>query len=120
MNIQKLFNNRNKNFTRLTEAGDYVGRRLRENLVIYDIDDSQNTVTYITEKNHLISCSYKEIKRKFVLENFQVESLKSITSDAAIDIKVNESVSSFLGAIKRNRFDSAEDSFHSVMESFYM
>lgn len=120
MNIQKLFNNRNKNFTRLTEAGDYVGRRLRENLVIYDIDDSQNTVTYITEKNHLISCSYKEIKRKFVLDNFQVENLKSITSDAAIDIKVNESVSSFLGAIKRNRFDSAEDSFHSVMESFSM
>ena len=37
MNLKNLFNNRNKNFARLNEAGDYLGRRLREDLVIYEM-----------------------------------------------------------------------------------
>jgi hypothetical protein len=45
MNFKNLFNNRNKSFVRLTEAGDYLGRRLRENLTVYEIDDANGKVT---------------------------------------------------------------------------
>ena len=89
MNFKNLFNNRNKNFARLSEAGDYLGRRLRENLVIYDIDDTNDLVTYVTECNNLITCNYKETKGKLTFENFIVENLETITSDDAIDNKVS-------------------------------
>ena len=81
MNLKNLFNNRNKNFARLNEAGDYLGRRLRENLVIYDIDDSNSRVTYVTESNNLISCYYQETKNKLTLENFNITSLDEVMSD---------------------------------------
>ena len=75
MNLKNLFVSRDKNFARITEAGDYLGRRLRENLVIFDIDDSQKNVTYVTESNHLISCDYREVIGRLTLENFIVEDL---------------------------------------------
>ena len=81
MNFKNLFNNRNKNFARLSEAGDYLGRRLRENLVIYDIDDTNHMVTYVTECQHLVSCKYQETKGKLTFDDFVVENLEKITSD---------------------------------------
>jgi len=120
MNFKNLFNNRNKNFARLSEAGDYLGRRLRENLVIYDIDDTNDVVTYVTECNHLVSCTYKDTKGKLTFDNFVVENLETITSDEAIDKKVEDHVHSFMEAIAQDRFDNAESSFDSVVDSFKM
>jgi len=120
MDIDKLFTNRNKSFARLCEAGDYLGRRLRENLTIYDIDDSTSKVTYISEKNNLISCTYKETKGKLTLESFEVEDIDSITSDEAIDSKVSSSVQQFLESIHKDRYDSAEFSFDGILKSFVM
>ena len=120
MNFKNLFNNRNKNFARLSEAGDYLGRRLRENLVIYDIDDTNDLVTYVTECNNLITCNYKETKGKLTFENFIVENLETITSDDAIDNKVSNHVHQFMEALTHDRFDNAEDSFDAVIKSFKM
>ena len=120
MNLKNLFNNRNKNFARLSEAGDYLGRRLRENLVIFEIDDSQETVTYVTESNNLISCSYKETKGKLTFENFNVDNLDTITSDDSIDLQVENKITDFIDALSRSRYDTAETSFTSVIDSFKM
>tara|TARA_R100001082_G_scaffold92229_1_gene58865 strand:+ start:57 stop:1901 length:1845 start_codon:yes stop_codon:yes gene_type:complete len=120
MNLNTLFNNRNKNFARLSEAGDYLGRRLRENLVIYEIDDNQNTVTYVTESNNFITCNYNDTKGKLTFDNFVVENLEKITSDEAIDAQVNTKVNTFMEALATDRYDTAEASFDSVLESFTM
>ena len=120
MNLKNLFVSRDKNFARITEAGDYLGRRLRENLVIFDIDDSKSNVTYVTESNHLISCDYKEVKGRLTLENFQVEDLEAVTSDQAIDNRVEEDVHKFMESLVGDRYDIAEVNFDSIVESFSM
>ena len=120
MKFKNLFNNRDKNFARLTEAGDYLGRRLRENLVIYDIDDASSRVTFVTESSHLVSCDYKELKGRLTLDNFIVEDLDSITSDEAIDARVENEVHNFMTSLTSNRFDSAEVNFDKIVESFSM
>ena len=114
MNLKNLFVSRDKNFARITEAGDYLGRRLRENLVIFDIDDSKSNVTYVTESNHLISCDYKEVKGRLTLENFQVEDLEAVTSDQAIDNRVEEDVHKFMESLVGDRYDIAEVNFDSI------
>jgi len=118
MNLKNLFNNRNKNFARLNEAGDYLGRRLRENLVIYDIDDSNNEVTFVTESNHLVSCNYQETKGKLTLENFEVNNLDKVMSDEAVDNQVQNDVHRFVESIVEDRYDRAEASFDTILESF--
>ena len=120
MNLKNLFVSRDKNYARITEAGDYLGRRLRENLVIFDIDDSKNTVTYVTESSHLVSCKYKEVKGRLTLDNFQVEDLDAITSDQAIDNRVEEDVHKFMESLVGDRYDVAEVNFDSIVESFSM
>lgn len=120
MNLKNLFVSRDKNFARITEAGDYLGRRLRENLVIFDIDDSQKNVTYVTESNHLISCDYREVKGRLTLENFIVEDLETITSDDAIDSRVETNVHKFMESLVSDRYDSAEINFDKIVESFSM
>ena len=120
MNLKNLFVSRDKNFARITEAGDYLGRRLRENLVIFDIDDSKSNVTYVTESNHLVSCDYKEVKGRFVLENFLVEDLDKITSDEAIDNRVEGEVQKFMESLVSDRYDKAEVNFDKIIEAFSM
>lgn len=120
MNINTLFNNRNKTFARLTEAGDYLGRRLRQNVVIFDVDDAQDKVTFVTEGNRLVSCTYREIKGRLTLDDFVVEDLDKITSDEAIDAAVDSEVSHFMEAIVADRYDNAEASFDSVIDAFTM
>lgn len=120
MNLKNLFNYRNKNFARLTEGGDYLGRRLRENLVIFDIDDGAEKVTFVTESNHLISCDYKEVKGRLTMENFEVEALDKITSDEAIDNRVEKHVHKFMESLTKDRYDNAEINFDKIVESFSM
>ena len=120
MNLKNLFVSRDKNFARITEAGDYLGRRLRENLVIFDIDDAKNNVTYVTESSHLISCDYKEVKGRMTLNNFIVEDLDKITSDEAIDNRVEADVHKFMESLVSDRFDMAEVNFDKIVESFSM
>jgi len=120
MNLKNLFVSRDKNYARITEAGDYLGRRLRENLVIFDIDDSKNSVTFVTESNHLISCDYKEIKGRLTLENFIVEDVNTITSDEAIDNRVEAEVHKFMESLVSDRYDVAEVNFDNIVESFAM
>jgi hypothetical protein len=120
MNLQNIFNNRNKNFARLSEAGDYLGRRLRENLVIYEIDDTQQQVTFVSESNHLISCNYNDTKGKLSFDNFSVTDLDAITSDEAIDMQVESKISEFVNSLHEDRFDKAETNFDDVIASFSM
>jgi hypothetical protein len=120
MNFKNLFNNRNKSFVRLTEAGDYLGRRLRENLTVYEIDDANGKVTYISERNHLISCEYKEVKGKLTFANFVTENLDKIMSDDCVDTLVEGRVSDFVQSLVSDRYDKAEASFDSVLDAFTM
>jgi len=74
----------------------------------------------MTENNALISCNYREIKGKLTFENFVIENLNKVTSDEYVDTLVESNVQKFVDAIVHDRYDRAEASFDSVLDSFTM
>tara|TARA_R110000765_G_scaffold331021_1_gene421813 strand:+ start:5545 stop:7434 length:1890 start_codon:yes stop_codon:yes gene_type:complete len=117
MKFDNLFNSRDKSFVRISEAADYLSRSLRENLTIFEINDSDNKVTFLSEKNSFITCEYGTSDGKMTLSNFVVESLKSVTDDERIDQTVSDSVTEFVSNLSENRFDRAENTFEDILES---
>ena len=118
MDFNDIFVSRDKSFVSLNEAADYLGRRLRENLVIFNIDDSKSEVSFISEKNHIIECTYDYEKGKLILENFMVTEIDDLYSDEKIDEMASNKVSEFVRSLHESKYDRAEDSFQSLMETF--
>ena len=118
MNFDNLFKSRDKSFVRISEAADYFSRCLRENLSIFEINDNDSTVTFLSEKNNFISCEYGFTKGKMTLSDFVVEDLEEVTDDERIDAQVSKEVSDFVASLAENRFDRAEGAFDSVLDSF--
>jgi len=118
MDFNDIFVSRDKSFVSLNEAADYLGRRLRENLVIFSIDDSKSEISFISEKNHLIECSYDYENDKVVLENFKVTEIEDIYSDERIDEQASNGVSEFVRSLHESKYDGAEDAFQSLMDTF--
>jgi len=118
MDFNDIFVSRDKSFVSLNEAADYLGRRLRENLVIFNIDDSKSEVSFISEKNHIIECTYDYEKGKLILENFMVTEIDDLYSDEKIDERASNKVSEFVRSLHESKYDRAEDSFQSLMETF--
>tara|TARA_R110000851_G_scaffold49134_4_gene118363 strand:- start:177 stop:2063 length:1887 start_codon:yes stop_codon:yes gene_type:complete len=117
MKFDNLFNSRDKSFVRISEAADFLSRSLRENLTIFEINDSDNKVTFLSEKNSFITCEYGTSDGKMTLSDFVVESLESVTDDERIDQTVSKSVSEFVVNLSDNRFDRAENTFEDILES---
>jgi len=113
-----LFENRTKHFARLSEAADYIGRRLRQNLIIYDMDSKENKVTFVTEKQNFIRCDYEFIKGNLTLSKFIVESLDEVMSDEAVDKQVSVEISSFIDSLQTDNYTDAEHTFSNLIESF--
>lgn len=118
MDFNDIFVSRDKSFVSLNEAADYLGRRLRENLVIFNIDDSKSEVTFISEKNNIIKCSYGYENEKVVLENFVVRDTEDVYSDERVDEAVTQGVSNFVRSLHESRYDKAESSFQDLLDSF--
>ena len=118
MDLNDIFVSRDKSFVSLNEAADYLGRRLRENLVIFNIDDSKSEVAFISEKNRIINCSYGYENEKVVLENFVVSDIEDVYSDERVDETVSQEVSNFVRSLHESRYDNAESSFQDLLDSF--
>jgi hypothetical protein len=118
MDFNDIFVSRDKSFVSLNEAADYLGRRLRENLVIFSIDDSKSEISFVSEKNHLIECNYDYENDKVVLENFKVTEIEDIYSDERIDEQASNGVSEFVRSLHESKYDGAEDAFQSLMDTF--
>ena len=58
MDIKDLFNMRDSSYVRLNNAADYLGRALRENVAIFEIDDSSKRITFLSESQNLLNCKY--------------------------------------------------------------
>ena len=117
MDFNDIFVSRDKSFVSLNEAADYLGRRLRENLVIFSIDDSKSEISFVSEKNHLIECNYDYENDKVVLENFKVTEIEDIYSDERIDEQASNGVSEFVRSLHESKYDGAEDAFQSLMDT---
>jgi hypothetical protein len=121
MDTKDIFLNRDRSFIKLTEAGDYLGRVLRENLVIFDVDSSDNSVTYLSESQKLVSCDYSLNENgKVIIDVVAVGEASDIFDDSKIDALVSEGVSEFVKNLSNTEFDEADKSFDSVLDAFRM
>ena len=50
-----IFENRDKKVTNLIRLGDCLGRSLRENVILFSIDDRNSRVSYLTESEKVIT-----------------------------------------------------------------
>ena len=73
-----IFENRDRKLSNLLRLGDYLGRSLRENTVLFSIDDKNARVSYLTESKKIVSGDYSfkdGIKFDFiVVEDFDLYS----------------------------------------------
>ena len=121
MDTKDIFLNRDRSFIKLTEAGDYLGRVLRENLVIFDVDSSDNSVTYLSESQKLVSCDYSLNENgKVIIDVVAVGEASDIFDDSKIDALVSEGISEFVKNLSNTEFDEADKSFDSVLDAFRM
>ena len=118
MELKNLLENRNTTFVRISEAADYLGTCLRENVVVFDVVANKQKTTFLSESGYLIGATYKIEEDVISLSNFEVESSEDILSDEKVDTFVNENVGSLVTALNSNHYDTAENSFSQIIEAF--
>lgn len=118
MDFGDIFKIRDASYARLTNAVDYLGRALRENVVIFDIDSTSNTLTLLSESQHLLHCEYVVNEDDVKLDGFKVRPADEIMSDSAVDAFVAEKISAMVAGLSDSRYDKASDSFGSILETF--
>tara|TARA_R110000824_G_scaffold158227_1_gene331950 strand:+ start:4467 stop:6293 length:1827 start_codon:yes stop_codon:yes gene_type:complete len=118
MELKNLLENRNTTFVRISEAADYLGTCLRENVVVFDVIANKQKATFLSESGHLIGATYQIKEDVISLSNFEVENSEDILSDEKVDAFVQENVGSLVRALNTNKYDSAENSFSQIVEAF--
>lgn len=118
MKIDELFKVRDSSYIRLNNVTDYLGRSLRENVVIFEIDDRNSKVSFLSESQKLISCNYKITEDKVYLSEVKVNDSDDIMSDEAVDTYLSEKVSSFVTGIRESKYDNAIMDFDNMLDVF--
>lgn len=110
-----MFENRDKKLSNLLRLGDCLGRSLRENTILFFIDDKNSRVSYLTEGGKVISGDYsfdKNIKLDFiVVEDFDVYS-----DEDKFNKSIDSKISLFLESLYKDHFSEAGDSFSNILE----
>ena len=118
MELKNLLENRNTTFVRISEAADYLGTCLRENVVVFDVIANKQKATFLSESGYLIGATYQIKEDVISLSNFEVENSDDILSDEKVDSFVQENVGNLVRALNTNKYDSAENSFSQIVEAF--
>ena len=109
-----LYENRDKKVALLIKLGDCLGRSLRENVALFSIDGANETVTYITESDKVISGSYK-INKDVSLNNIKIQDSSIFKDDTLYQKYINEKVSSFVDKIYNDDYKEADNSFGELL-----
>ena len=118
MKIEDILKIRDNSYARLVNSVDYLGRALRENVVIFDIDSVGETVTLLSESQHLLHCGYSVNDDNVKLSGFKIRPADDLMSDEAIDAFVAEKISGMIAGLGDSRYDKANDNFSAILETF--
>lgn len=110
-----IFENRDKKVTNLIKLSDYLGRALRENVEIFSIDDSKNSVTLVTENGKIIVGNY-DFSSKITLNNIQIEDEELFENTEKFDSFVDYKISNFIQNIYEEDFSEADTSFSKILD----
>jgi len=109
-----LFENRNTTVTNLLKLGDCLGRSLRENVELFSIDSENKRVAFLTENGKVLSGEYN-LKGDINLTNLRIQSSDIFADNETFDSFVTEKVSTFVGKLNSNEYETADDSFTNLL-----
>jgi hypothetical protein len=112
-----IFENRDKKVANLLRLGDCLGRCLRENVVLFSIDDSHSRVSYITESEKIISGDY-DLKNGIELDFIVVENFDVYTEENKFDNFVNNKVSMFVESLYSDDYSDAQTNFSDILDTW--
>ena len=88
--FNRLFENRDRRISKLMYLGDNLGYSIREATSVFSIDSINNTVTYITPSNKVISGTYS------IDENITLSDIEVYDGEAELKIE-------YLGAVEKKQ-----------------
>jgi len=112
-----IFENRDRKLSNLLRLGDYLGRSLRENTVLFSIDDKNARVSYLTESKKIVSGDYSfkdGIKFDFIV----VEDFDLYSDENKFDNLIDNKISLFVESLYTDNFPNAQSSFSDILESW--
>jgi len=109
-----LLENRNRSLSDLIKLGKCVGRSLRENVKLFSVDAETQTVTYITESEHIIEGNY-ETEDFPTLKNIVISSTEVIKNDKLYEEHVNSQIGTFIGDLLLDNHSEANMNFDKVL-----
>lgn len=110
--FETLFRNRNKSLTNLIKLGDCLGRSIRENVMLFSVDNEQ--VSYLTESNVIITGDY-DPKDSTKITNITTANAEELYEQENFEKVIEDSIEGFLVGLREDDFLSAGDSFDSVL-----
>ena len=110
----RLFEERDKAISNLIKLGDYIGRSIRENVILFSIDSTNEYVTYLTESNKVISGNYN-FNSGINLKNIKVQDSSIFEDEQKFDLIVNSKIKLFIENIHHGEYSDADISFGDVL-----
>jgi len=112
--LERFFDQRDTTVKSLIKLGDCLGRSLRENIALFNIDGNKGRVTYITESDNIINGDYT-IDNDIALDNIEVISVTQFRDDNTFDGYVKEKISEFTHSLYEDNFSQADTSFSDIL-----
>ncbi len=112
--FSRLFEERDKTITHLVKLGDCIGRSIRENVMLFSMDGTNDQVTYLSEGGKVITGKYT-ISEDVTLSNIKVQDSSVFDDEEVFDGFVNEKMHSFIENIHYSEYGEADDSFTDIL-----
>src|SRR5210317_1265538 len=110
-----LIENRGREFSNLIKLGDYLSRTLRENVVLFSVDNG--SVTYLTESGSILRGDYN-FKPDLKLSNLVVEDAAVLNDKKVFESIANKQVSNLLGNLMQDDYQESEETFDDLLGLF--
>jgi hypothetical protein len=109
------FDGRNRLISELNKLGDGMGRSLRQNVLLFSIDDNAREVAYVTEEGKIISGNFN-IGDDLTLTNLVVQESDVFTDSEKFEQLAENKVHDFVGHLHEDHLTDARTSFVDLLD----
>ena len=118
MNISNLFETRDKTYLNLLKGSVYLGRVIRENVVLFDTNIMEQEAMFLTESDKIIKVKYDMGPESISFTDVNILGTDNITSDTQHNDMINEQIKSFITDVRDGNNASISKSFDNVLSTF--
>ena len=112
--LSTMFEKRDRKLLTLIKLGDCLGRSLRENVILFNVDSKDNSVIYLTETNQVIRGTYA-IDDDIKISDIELFSTDKFEDQDKFDSLVEQKISNLTHTLYQSNFSSADTSFDDLL-----